>query len=122
MKSSNLILKELIYRVLDLILRTYEDLFEKLKNNKDESKPLITQNQSLQIVFDLKFLFTFFEAKASTSDDEDTNKLAVKINEAYKTVTSRYESLVDPFDYDISMPFIQSNVVKCIARSSVCFF
>lgn len=137
-------MRELVLNVLDLVLKSYRNLYEAAnqkqtssdedhENNK-KPKTIITQNQALQILFDLKFLFTLFDIKSfgigspsssfyvDQSQEELTREMTSKLNEAFKTTTGLYESLVDPFDYDICMPFIQSNVVKCIARSSVSSF
>lgn len=134
-------MKELVLNVLDLILKSYRDVHEAATNPTssddalgEKNRSIVTQNQALQILFDLKFLFTLFDVKSianssttaspssSLSDNDDSmsiGQMASKLNESFKNVTALYESMVDPFDYDICMPFIQSNVVKCIARSSV---
>lgn len=148
MIESSLVLKDLVLKVLDLVLNSYRDIYEEAKSrgagsdNHDNierpvvNKIVISQNQALQILFDLKFLSTLFDVKTigmgpggsptshssqDIEDDDETRKLALKLNEAFKNVTGLYESLVDPFDYDICMPFIQSNVSKCIARTSTLF-
>lgn len=130
--------------VLDLVLKFYLDLFNKNKNaihKAGDQRIKLTQNQSLQILFDLKFLFNLFDFKSislsmnspllSTSmsfsgssnqiDHEASLKLYNKLNEEFKNVTDLYESLIDPFDYDICLPFMQSNIAKSITRSSVKF-
>lgn len=127
--SSHLILKELILSVLDLTLKTYQRLYERNQAMSDSTceKLSLTQNQSLQIIFDLKYLFGLFEYKPSllasnTSEfDEQINTKYAKLIEEYKKVSALYESLIDPFDYDICLPFMQSNVAKALARSSVSF-
>lgn len=135
-------------KVLDLVLNSYRNIYEEAKSggagldchdnigHPVVNKIVISQNQALQILFDLKFLSTLFDVKTigmgpggsptshssqDIEDDDETRKLASKLNETFRNVTGLYESLVDPFDYDICMPFIQSNVSKCIARTSVSF-
>jgi hypothetical protein len=109
--SSNLVLKELLFRVLQLVVNAFEEIFEAIRNQDEQkTKQILTQNQSLQTLFDLKFLFAFFDVKSDELSDK------------FKQVTGQYESLIDPFDFDICMPFIQSNITKSVIRTSVCIF
>lgn len=130
-------LKEVVLNILDLVLKKYRSLVDDknaLSTNlstNNQTRKIITQNQALQILFDLKFMFIFFDIKSiglATSssfssdhfNDEKLAQLAINLNDEFKNVTELFESFVDPFDYDICMPFIQSNVLKCIARTTVC--
>lgn len=109
--SSNLVLKELLFRVLQLVVNAFDEIFEAIRNQDEQkTKQILTQNQSLQTLFDLKFLFAFFDVKSDELSDK------------FKRVTGQYESLIDPFDFDICMPFIQSNITKSVIRTSVCIF
>ena len=109
--SSNLVLKELLFRVLQLVVNAFEEIFEAIRNQDEQkTKQILTQNQSLQTLFDLKFLFAFFDVKSDELSDK------------FRRVTGQYESLIDPFDFDICMPFIQSNITKSVIRTSVCIF
>ncbi len=72
----------------------------------------LTQNQSLQILFDLRFMHNLFDMK-STNDKS--------IQADFKKISADLEALVDPFDYDICSPFIQSNISKALARSSALY-
>jgi hypothetical protein len=118
----------LVLSIFDLILNAYKVLLEKQDAVSENSSNRIklTQNQSLQLLFDLKFLFSLFDLKSInfvSSSNEDTNlsKLFTKVFDEYKNVCSELESIIDPFDYDISSPFIQSNITKSISRSVVNF-
>lgn len=104
-------LKELLFRVLQLVVNAFDEIFEAIRNQDEQkTKQILTQNQSLQTLFDLKFLFAFFDVKSDELSDK------------FKRVTGQYESLIDPFDFDICMPFIQSNITKSVIRTSVCIF
>ncbi len=118
----------MVLSIFDLILNAYKVLLEKQDAVSENSSNRIklTQNQSLQLLFDLKFLFSLFDLKSInfvSSSNEDTNlsKLFTKVFDEYKNVCSELESIIDPFDYDISSPFIQSNITKSISRSVVNF-
>lgn len=119
-----MILKELIISVFSLVLGAYTNLL-KNQDSLSEEKIKLTQNQSLQIIFDLKFLFTLFDLKSASFQSglsNTDNQLSQRLNgilENYKEVIGLLESVVDPFDYDICTPFIQSNINKCISRSTV---
>ena len=85
----------------------------------------ITQNKALQMIFDLKYLFTLFDGKSFSMYALDKNEMAdqkafiAKLLDDYKLVCSMLESQIDPFDYDICQPFMQSNITKCISKSNV---
>ncbi len=126
-----MILKELIQSTFHLILLSFKNI---IKNHHKDSELdetdksiKLTQNQSLQMIFDLKFLFALFDLKSmtyssNTSPSKDGNKiLNLKLLDEYKDIINQLESLVDPFDYDICTPFIQSNISKAISRSTVIF-
>jgi len=78
----------------------------------DHPRVGLTQNQALQILFDLRFMHSLFEIK-STSDKN--------ILTDFKMISADLEVLVDPFDYDICLPFIQSNIIKALARTSALY-
>ena len=125
MIETNLILKELILSIFEIVLEAYKHLLSAQKNSSLEQIRL-TQNQALQTVFDLKFLYALFDFKstalyvnASSSEFADTNRKFNVLLDEYKEVCAMLESFIDPFDYDICAPFIQSKIAKCISRSAV---
>ncbi|CAF0714065.1 unnamed protein product [Brachionus calyciflorus] len=123
MIESNLVLKELVLSVFNLMLEVYLN-FLSAQENSNENRIKLTQNQSLQILFDLRFMFNLFDLKSSNYSSlnaDDTNEKFNKIHDDYKKVCSCLESLIDPFDYDICLPFIQSNVSKAISRTATLY-
>ena len=120
-------MKDLILSLFDLILDAYKHMLNAQKNTSLE-KIKLTQNQALQIVFDLKFLYALFDFKSTglylnsaIHENTESNKKFNKLIDEYKEVCSMLESFIDPFDYDICAPFIQSKISKCISRSAVFF-
>ena len=122
-----MILKDLILSVFELILHSYTNLIneqQELKHQTDKIK--ITQNQALQMIFDLKFLYALFDLKSSSfstglNENPTLNKVYNRVLDSYKNVCSLLETFIDPFDYDIVTPFMQSKISKCITRSAVTF-
>ena len=122
-----MILKDLILSVFELILHSYTNLIneqQELKHQTDKIK--ITQNQALQMIFDLKFLYALFDLKSSSfsaglNENPTLNKVYNRVLDSYKNVCSLLETFIDPFDYDIVTPFMQSKISKCITRSAVSF-
>lgn len=103
--------KELGQCIYQIITEIFKEKINFSKEAKDSNKyPIITQNNALQMIFDLKYLNLLFDIKENTSSD--------LFNE-YKLIYSDLETFIDPFDFDILTPFIQSNVNKAFARTSV---
>lgn len=112
--------------VFSHILNIYKSFLtqQQSETNSDDLRIKLTQNQSLQALFDLKFLYALFDLKSSslltnnsTDPNDNQSKLYSKIIEDFKSVCSLLESFIDPFDYDICTPFMQSNIAKSISRS-----
>ncbi|RNA42051.1 conserved oligomeric Golgi complex subunit 1, partial [Brachionus plicatilis] len=125
MIDANLILKDLILNVINFVLEVYNNLLT-LSQTVDKKRIKITQNQSLQMLFDIKFLHTLFDLKPSnylnsTNESADRVETFNKIQQDFKEICSRVESLIDPFDYDICVPFLQSNISKAISRYAFLF-
>ena len=112
--------------MFELVLNFYKDIVEKQKEANDESANYVrlTQNQSLQMLFDLKFLYSLFDIKsnllaANLNEATKSDMLLNTVDREFKHICDELEAFVDPFDYDICSPFIQSNVSKSMARSAV---
>jgi hypothetical protein len=88
-----------------------EEIYYSNSNKDTNGSPIITQNHALQMIFDLKYLNLLLDIKENNNLD--------LFNE-YKSIYSDLETFIDPFDFDILTPFIQSNVNKAFARTSVC--
>lgn len=108
MNSSNLILKDLILAVFEMVLNSYEKIITNVQSIK------LTQNQSMQMLFDLKFVYNLFDLKLNLIGKQN-------IQEEFKNICLKLEAIIDPFDYDICTPFIQSNINKTIARTATLY-
>lgn len=109
----------MILKVFELIINFYNKIV--LGQNSGEHHGIkLTQNQSLQMLFDLRFLYNLFDIKSMSLNDKNSpGSVLNRIQLDYKNVSNELEALIDPFDYDICSPFIQSNITKSIARSNV---
>lgn len=104
----------MIAKVFKLIISSYKNVVCEQKDlvDSDEKRIRLTQNQSLQMIFDLRFLYTLFDMKTSNQSE---------VNEEYKQVLADLETFIDPFDYDICLPFMQSNITKSISRTAALY-
>ena len=109
-----------------MILEYYKNLLNEHKHLDSKDKIKLTQNQALQLIFDIKFIHTLFDLKSTgvylnvgSSENLELNKKFNRSIDVYKEVCALLETFVDPFDYDICVPFIQSKIAKCINRSAV---
>ena len=113
--SGKLILKRIVAHLFASILDTCDQLLK-------HQEPRLTQNQALQVLFDLKFFCSLLDVKAFVLSFDESSKLQTNVESLLsrvKETSTRLEALVDPFDLDICMPFIQSNVSKCVSRTAV---
>lgn len=94
--------------MFELVLKAYNKIITV------ETSIKLTQNQAMQILFDLKFLFVLFDLKLNLINKQP-------LQDEYKNICSQLESFIDPFDYDICTPFIQSNITKSIARTTTLY-
>lgn len=96
----------------------YKDIVSKQSSDESKKSIKLTQNQSLQMLFDLRFLYSLFDLKSLVISDKTK---ITHIQSEYKKLSSDLEGFIDPFDYDICSPFIHSNISKAIARSSALY-
>lgn len=94
--------------MFELVLKSYKKVIDL------ETSIKLTQNQAMQILFDIKFLFVLFDLKLNLINKQS-------LQDEYKNICSQLESFIDPFDYDICIPFIQSNITKLIARTTTLY-
>lgn len=120
--DSNLILKDLTIELFAILLENYKEIIT-INATKTDEKIKLTQNQALQFLFDLKYVFNLFDIKsvllAPKQETDDATIDPNKLLDDFKNVCTDLEALIDPFDYDICLPFLQSNVNKFVARSTV---
>ena len=119
----------MILSIFSVILEYYRNLLNEQKSLDNLDTIKLTQNQALQLLFDVKFLHALFDIKSTnvylnvgSIENLELNKKFNHLIDDYKDVCSLIESFVDPFDYDICTPFIQSKISKFISRSAVIFF
>lgn len=87
------------------VLTSHEKLIQ-------ENKPSITQNQALQVLFDLKVLTAILVGRGEDETSEFTNRR--------EQVIESLESCVDPFDLDVFTPYVALNVSRQLQRCGVC--
>ena len=84
---------------------THEKLVQEHKSN-------LTQNQALQILFDLKFIMSILMGRAEHESSGFPDRLDL--------VADTLESCVDPFDLDVFSPHISTNLNRQLQRCGVC--
>jgi hypothetical protein len=120
--DSNLILKELTIQIFAILLEKYKEIIV-INGTTSDKQIKLTQNQALQFLFDLKYVFNLFDMKSvlltPKQETEEPSFDPNRLLDDFKNVCTDLEALIDPFDYDICLPFLQSNVNKFVARSTV---
>ncbi|XP_064820119.1 conserved oligomeric Golgi complex subunit 1 isoform X2 [Oncorhynchus masou masou] len=105
-------LQELLQGCMDLVLHQYQNLTHTAQN-KDCPFPM-TQNRSLQLLFDLRYLTATLGTKL-----EDGRGFRSQQDPRVQQVCDSLESYIDPFDLDVFMPPFNSNLNRLSQRSSV---
>lgn len=101
--------RKLLHELVTCLSRGVLLRHEKLVN---EHKSTLTQNQALQVMFDLKFMTSILAGRGEGEGSEFTNRL--------EKVLDALESCVDPFDLDVFSPYIATNLNKQLQRCGVC--
>lgn len=96
------VLHEIIGNVVTELLNHYAASFEDASD--------LTQKQAFQLLFDIRYVSLLMIARENTV----LSKLSNKACEA----VLRH---IDPFDYDLFSPFVQSNVKRSVQRSLLIF-
>lgn len=68
----------------------------------------INQKQSLQFLFDVKFLMTLCAPKEN----------ALLINQSQE-ICDKFRRKIDPFDLDVFYPYLQTNVKRAVLQAQV---
>ncbi|XP_064866874.1 conserved oligomeric Golgi complex subunit 1 isoform X2 [Oncorhynchus nerka] len=105
-------LQELLQGCMDLVLHQYQNLIHTAQD-KDCPFPM-TQNRSLQLLFDLRYLTATLGTKL-----EDGRGFRSQQDPRVQQVCDSLESYIDPFDLDVFMPPFNSNLNRLSQRSSV---
>lgn len=100
------LLKELVTSLADGVLLIHEQLVQKHKST-------VTQNQALQILFDLRFVTTILMGRGEDDDSEFSRRL--------ENVTDALEGCVDPFDLDVFSPHVATNLNRQLQKCGVLF-
>lgn len=99
------LLFELVTSLSHGVLLTHEKLIQ-------EHKSSLTQNQSLQILFDLRFMMSVLMGRGETEGSELSKRL--------EQIEDALESCVDPFDLDVFSPHMATNLNRQLQRCGVC--
>ncbi|RXM33818.1 Conserved oligomeric Golgi complex subunit 1 [Acipenser ruthenus] len=105
-------LQELLKGFLDELILAYNELTSN-KHNKDSASPM-TQNRSLQLVFDLRYLTMVLSAR-----QEEGKTLRTQQDPRIQQVIDALESHIDPFDLDVFTPPLNRNLNRLSQRTSV---
>ena len=98
------LLKELVTSLAHGVLLIHETLVQKHKSS-------LTQNQALQILFDLRFVTTILMGRGEDDDSEFSRRL--------ENVTDALEGCVDPFDLDVFSPHVATNLNRQLQKCGV---
>uniref|UniRef100_U3FWX1 Conserved oligomeric Golgi complex subunit 1 n=3 Tax=Micrurus TaxID=8634 RepID=U3FWX1_MICFL len=109
------ILQELLKTCMTEVLAGYEKLSEG-KREKKEGKLPITQNRALQLLYDLRYLNIVL-----TTKNEDIKSSRNKHDARIEKQIDALESYIDPFDLDVFIPHLNSNLNHLVQRTSVLF-
>ncbi|XP_055956270.1 conserved oligomeric Golgi complex subunit 1 [Patella vulgata] len=108
------IIQDLVYKVSDGIIEEFEHLVNRGKNKSSQSDVPLTQQQSLQALFNIRFIQLIIPRK----DDEESCK---KYRKKVESIIERLEDIIDPFDLNVFTPYISSNLLKHTQRCAVIF-
>nr|XP_003417248.1 conserved oligomeric Golgi complex subunit 1 [Loxodonta africana] len=108
-------LQEMLKSCMVQIVAAYEKLAEEKQTKKEGAFP-ITQNQALQLLYDLRYLSIVLTAKS-----EEVKSGRSKQDSRTEKVTDYLEALIDPFDLDVFTPHLNSNLNRLVQRTSVLF-
>ncbi|XP_007957875.1 conserved oligomeric Golgi complex subunit 1 [Orycteropus afer afer] len=108
-------LQEMLKSCMDQIVAAYEKLPEEKQTKKEGALP-VTQNQALQLLYDLRYLSIVLTVRS-----EEVKSGRGKQDSRTEKVTDYLEGLIDPFDLDVFTPHLNSNLHRLVQRTSVLF-
>ncbi|XP_077019820.1 conserved oligomeric Golgi complex subunit 1 [Tamandua tetradactyla] len=109
-------LQEMLKSCMIQVVAAYETLSEEKQIKKEGAFP-ITQNQALQLLYDLRYLGIVLTSKS----EEVKSGRSKHHNSRIEKVTDYLEALIDPFDLDVFTPHLNSNLNRLVQRTSVLF-
>ncbi|XP_013380864.1 conserved oligomeric Golgi complex subunit 1 [Lingula anatina] len=89
------------------------DIYRKLLDGGKKGEPNITQNQALQLLFDVKFLVLVLPKQEGPEEKSLTS--------AIENVVDGIESHIDPFDLDVFNPYLKKHVGRHAQRCAVIY-
>ncbi|XP_058845828.1 conserved oligomeric Golgi complex subunit 1-like isoform X3 [Acipenser ruthenus] len=105
--------QELLKGFLDELIPAYNELASNKHNKQDSAFPM-TQNRSLQLLFDLRYLTMVLSARQEEGKTPRTQQ-----DPRIQQVIEALESHIDPFDLDVFTPPLNSNLHRLSQRTSV---
>ncbi|XP_058140628.1 conserved oligomeric Golgi complex subunit 1 isoform X1 [Dasypus novemcinctus] len=108
-------LQEMLKSCMSQVVAAYEKLSEEQQIKKEGAFP-VTQNRALQLLYDLRYLSIILTAKS-----EEVKSGRSQHDSRIEKVTDYLEALIDPFDLDVFMPHLNSNLNRLVQRTSVLF-
>ncbi|KAG8147467.1 putative Oligomeric golgi complex 1 component protein, partial [Naja naja] len=115
------------------VLAGYEKLSEGKREKKEDKLP-ITQNRALQLLYDLRYLNIVLTTKnediKSSRNKHDAKHLPIHEERSFNIVNEiiflcfriekqiDLESYIDPFDLDVFIPHLNSNLNHLVQRTS----
>ncbi|NXA04170.1 COG1 protein, partial [Sapayoa aenigma] len=108
-------LQELLRTCMAEVLAAYEQLMEQKQEKKADTFPL-TQTRALQLLYDLRYLGIILTAKS-----EEGKPGRIKHDSRMEKVIDFLEGHIDPFDFDVFTPHLNSNLNRLVQRTSVLF-
>ena len=86
------------------------DAYEKLLKNSKASSHVISQNRSLQLLFDLKLLANLLPMKEQAA-----------FQKRFQAIVDTLEGNVDPFDLDVFSPYVQNHLARHTQRCNILY-
>nr|XP_006811546.1 PREDICTED: conserved oligomeric Golgi complex subunit 1-like [Saccoglossus kowalevskii] len=105
------VIQEMITSISDDMLSAYERI---LDNTSKDDKPLpLTQSRALQLYFDVKYMSSLMSGRKDT--EQESTEHARRIQKLTETL----ENNIDPFDLDVFIPHLNTNLNRHSIRTSV---
>ncbi|XP_005415257.2 PREDICTED: conserved oligomeric Golgi complex subunit 1-like [Chinchilla lanigera] len=104
-------LQEMLKSCMVQVVSAYEKLSEGKQTKKEGAFPL-TQNWVLQLLYDLRYLSVVLTTKQEVKSGHS------RPDSRTEKVTDHLEALIDPFDLDVFVPHLNSNLDLLVQRTS----
>ncbi|XP_043941074.1 conserved oligomeric Golgi complex subunit 1 isoform X2 [Protopterus annectens] len=108
-------LQELLKSNLEEMIAGYEQVTTVVQEKKENAFPM-TQNRALQLLFDLRYLYSVLSAR-----NEEGKSSRSRQDTRIQKLMDMLESYIDPFDLDVFTPHLNANLNRLSQRTSVLF-